>query len=135
MKKVELAYIAGIFDGEGSIGIRKQKGRYYQLAIALGMTNEYIPNLLMFSFGGTVYKDIRPDPCQVFWVWHIASRKANVFLEAILPYLKLKRNEAELAIKFQRAFCYNYTGGKLSDEQLAVREAQRILMSEMKIKK
>jgi len=56
--------------------------------------------------------------------------RAAEFLKLILPYLQLKRPQAEIAIKFQAGV------GKstriLTDEQLAVREAQKILLQEMK---
>ena len=59
MKKTEVAYLAGIFDGEGSISIIKtqpnlknrEKAPRYRLTVSVGMACEYIPNLFLFSFG------------------------------------------------------------------------------------
>jgi hypothetical protein len=35
------------------------------------------------------------------WAWSIYSSDAQIFLEQILPYLQVKRQQAELAIEFQ----------------------------------
>lgn len=135
MKRVDLAYIAGIFDGEGCIQIAKRTEgkKHHYLRASLSLANEYIPNLFKFHFGGAIYKrDLRSRGWQIQWSWSVHSRQAGEFLEVILPYLKLKRNEAELALEFLKTI--HPMGKKLSDEEYAIREAQRILMSEMKIK-
>ncbi len=62
------------------------------------------------------------------WHWIIAARKAAAFLGLVKPYLRLKRPQAELAIKFQDAKRY---GGNKSEEQLAVEEAQRLMLRNM----
>ncbi len=135
MKRTDLAYIAGIFDGEGCIQIVKRTDRngQHSLRASLEMANEFIPNLLQFYFGGSVHKrDFRSRGWQIQWHWVVSSNKAKLFIEAILPYLKLKRNEAELGLKFQSSM--HTVGERLTDGEIAVREAQRILMSKMKIK-
>jgi hypothetical protein len=48
------------------------------------------------------------------------------FLEVILPYLRLKKPQAELAIQFGKA--RTARGKHKTDEQLAVEEAQLMLM-------
>ncbi len=135
MKKTELAYMAGIFDGEGCVQIVKRTDRngQHSLRVSLEMANEYIPSLLKFHFGGSVHKrDLQSRGWQTQWHWVAVSNRAKLFIEAILPYLKLKRNEAELGLKFQSSM--HTVGGRLTDGEVAVREAQRILMSKMKIK-
>jgi hypothetical protein len=34
--------------------------------------------------------------------WQLTSKKAQIFLEDICPYLRLKKKEAELAIRWQK---------------------------------
>jgi len=65
------------------------------------------------------------------WHWTIACRKAGEFLKTILPYLNLKRPQAEIAIKFQDAKKFR---NSKTDEESAVEVAQRIVMSRMKDK-
>lgn len=148
MKKTDLAYMAGVFDGEGCICIAKAKareGRYhpsYHLECSVQMANEYLPTLYRFSFGGSIYLYQHKNPRhQPTWEWHISARKANDFLKAILPYLTIKKGEAELAIKFQSA---KRNGGSpkgqrggsnpKTEGEWAVEETQRILLRNMKHK-
>lgn len=138
MKKTDLAYIAGIIDGEGSIMITKtiqDKYLWYVLRVSVGSTNEWLPCFLKIAYGGYIYKkrDKRPQNSQC-WEWDLQSRQALVFLQDILPYLHLKKPQAELAIRFQQA--RRNPGGKGKTEgEKAVDEAQRILMKELKHQK
>lgn len=144
MKKIDLAYIAGLFDGEGCISISKKReagvshSRVYHLRVMVKMANPYLPHLLQFSFGGSCLK-AKPRPRRrESWDWSLSAQQASAFLQIILPYLKLKRDEAELAIKFQsakRKGTYpNANHKRKPPEVLAVEEAQYILMHRLKDK-
>ena len=139
MRKVDLSYIAGLFDGEGCISIAKCSPRrignspYYRLEVAVVMANEYIPKLFQFHFGGRTYKKKGMEYWRQQWQWHAGSEEAVDFLKAILPYLRLKRDEAKLALEFQSnkrvmAFERKPAGA------LAIEEAQRLLMKGLKDK-
>ena len=59
MTELDLAYMAGIFDGEGCITIQRgsQRGkRHYTLRCLIGICNPYIPYMFKFAFGGWVYQ-------------------------------------------------------------------------------
>jgi len=107
MTKVELAYMAGIMDGEGSIGINKIKNyngtntTYYRLLVQVGMVEGCIPQWLCDSFGGSIAVRPKIKPRRAVTNWQIANKQAVIFLQAILPYLKIKKQQAEIAIDFQ----------------------------------
>ncbi len=134
MKKTDLAYMAGLFDGEGCVQIAKSG--HYSLACQVSMANEFMPSWFRFSFGGSVH--LRPrigENWKDQWVWTIHGPKAARFLEAILPYLILKKPQAEIGLKFQAGMGLrgrNQYGTNRHDpltaEELAVREAQFITM-------
>ena len=133
MKKVDLAYVAGIFDGEGCICLRSSKRRSYTLDVSIVNTNEWLMQWLKFAFGGNCYsmqyksnEERNWKPC---WRWALASNKAMNFLELIHPYLRLKKPQADIAIKFQRA--RRGMGYPLTDQELAIEEAQRIVMTKL----
>lgn len=135
LRDTDLAYIAGLFDGEGCINIgRNRSNRHHWLRIEITMASEYIPTLLLNYFGGSFYdweKNLGKSQQLRLYSWQIRSRKAYTFLKTIYPYLRLKRAQADLAFIFQEGFIYQ--GSKpLTDEVLAVREAQRILMHNLK---
>lgn len=101
IKKTELNYIAGIFDGEGSIWIYKRKENN-KIRINTSITNtnlevlEFVKETMQI---GNVFKN-RDDranlPCHG---WQTTDGYSYIFLKRLLPYLKIKRVQAENAIK------------------------------------
>jgi len=128
--KTDLAYLAGFFDGEGCITIDK----LYNMRCEVGNTNEWIIKFFQFYFSGSGYRARRKIETTVFWVWYVRGKDATKFLKMILPYLKLKRTEAELAIKFQaQKNSVHYRGrNKVPCSIKILREADRILMQQLK---
>lgn len=135
--KYDLAYFAGFIDGEGYIGINKQGRRNaYRLELRVGSTNLWILQLMKMRFGGWVYltnnnwtKSKYPN-AKDFWVWVIYSRQANELLKELLPYLKLKKAEAEIAIDYQAN--RPKSGKRKTTEDIVWMEAQKILLQKLK---
>ena len=129
--EVEKAYFAGIFDGEGTIGIchsnKHRKSR--QLQIAVGQTIKGYPVLrrLEEKFGGGIYPGIR---CKR---WCINGKKAGDFLALVLPYMLIKRDEAELALEFERE---RLTRGyrRLGPADICMQERYEVMMKRLKLK-
>jgi len=101
-----LAYFAGLFDGEGSVSVAKRWiGRYRRgyglvLTIRIASTQHTILREAQQLFGGTVYRYWRPSPWRPLYNWQLYGRRAQVVLSSLLPYLRLKRLQAELAMQF-----------------------------------
>ena len=103
--RISLQYIAGLFDGEGSIGIYRCHGGRYLLRTQL-VQNMYpeakkVFGWLMGHYGGNA----SPQPTlsnKTNFNWQLNAHIALVFLEDIYPYLNLKKQEAKLAILWQR---------------------------------
>ncbi|GAI94911.1 unnamed protein product, partial [marine sediment metagenome] len=91
MNEVDLAYAAGLFDGEGCISIsRKQRGRYFDLICRVGICDKEVPTLLQKQFGGSVYESHR-DGLKTSWQWTVCSKNALSFLEAVCGHLRIKK--------------------------------------------
>lgn len=92
----ELAYTAGLIDGEGTI--RHARNSYWQVRIS--MTDKEIIDWLS-EMGGTVNREHRP-PRKPIYVWQLnAQGQVLTFLQEVLPYMKLcaKRDRARAAIE------------------------------------
>ena len=108
MEEKELIYLAGFFDGEGNIDIfhavPNDNGRREQYGLSVKCGQKDVAALApLLEFGGSLYSrsgSFNPTP-DSYKQWHIHGKKASSFLEAILPYLRLKKDEAEIAIRFQ----------------------------------
>ena len=135
MNEVEIAYMAGLFDGEGCIHIAKlkrpesQRGLHFGLLATVGMTSERSVRLYHSRFGGSVYHYKQENKRKPNWQWVIRSRQAIHFLRTIRPHLILKAPEADLAIEFQEA---KHLGGRRTDEEWALQQTQYILMRNLK---
>ena len=109
MDIADLAWTAGIVDGETSISIAKRTRKKkisvfpeYQLQICCESKTKVMQDNLQKLWGGSVtpYKDKRENRADT-WKWSIAANQAIQFLELVLPYLIVKSKQAELAIEFQ----------------------------------
>lgn len=113
LTEVQLAYLAGFFDGEGHVTVRKRKavtkrhGIRYSYDLTVGATQLASRNaplmMLRRAFGGSLntLKTQRAGKRRV-QQWAINCRKAGVALSTLLPYLIVKHEVAEHAVLFQR---------------------------------
>lgn len=100
-------YAAGFFDGEGCVRIDRGRNphngrRYYALHVIV--VNTYLPVLqeLRERYGGVVKPRQRAKShWKPSFQWRVCSKDALVFLRDVLPHLRVKRREAEIAIAFQ----------------------------------
>lgn len=120
LSNTDLAYTAGIVDGDGYIGISKTKGKTYHLGyqmslrVSVANTDELLIRWLHQYYGGHIRrKKVYPNHPRPVWAWTVASQVALVFLENILPYLRVKKTQAKVAIRFQRR---KRRGGHYSDK-------------------
>ena len=96
---IDLAYLAGILDGEGNITIAGQPRN----AVRIGIANTDLPLMLwLLSIGGGMSRkqgrkgQKSQTPC---YYWQLYSRlDTRAFLQAVVPYMRIKRNKATLAI-------------------------------------
>ena len=104
----EDAYLAGLFDGEGCIYIghpgkadNLPDGKY-QLVVTLSNGHQGIIQNVQTAFGGFLQiQHVHDGRRHLGYTLHLRSRKAANFLRSVLPYLKIKRAEAILALEFQ----------------------------------
>lgn len=127
--KTDLAYLAGIIDGEGHIGAQAlHSGRLVRLVMMIEMTHkstiEFIHKLV--GYGSLhVISDDRPNRrtrYRVVW----ASEQAAKLLKKVRPYLRTKCGQADLFLQIK---ALRIKGQMPSDWQL---EKQIYLMMQLK---
>ena len=107
MEITNIAYAAGLFDGEGSVDIYKastskaSKNISLMLRVIITQKDGLIMNWLQDNFGGYVQKNVRPDNNWVYH-WDIRSKAAEDFINSIMPFVKIKKPQLELALEFQK---------------------------------
>lgn len=94
----KLAYAAGYFDGEGTINVLLWKGNPQQLRVEL--TSYDLNALLVFEelFGGkprwSEFAGVKFQVCR----WAKNNTEAISVLSAIAPFLRAKKEQAQLAL-------------------------------------
>ena len=108
----DVAYIAGFFDGEGCVRIKRasQGGNSYYTWAAISNSNKGILDYIVGIFGGSVKKAER-TPNKTIYHLLITSSEATDMLKTLIGFLREKKSQAELAIYFHE------NKEKLSKEQ------------------
>ncbi len=97
----KIAYMAGFFDGEGCIRIKKssQKGNSYHLICHITNSNWKILRIYQYYFGGQVRKQER-TPNKTIYQYYVTCAEACDMLKTMLGFLREKREQANLGIDF-----------------------------------
>lgn len=125
-KSILYSYMAGLIDGEGSIRFQvlKKTGwrTMYSGCIRIGMTVKEPIELFSNEFGGKIGVEKRENGYKTMYRWSISGNKKIIpILNILLPYLVVKKRQAELIIDF----CKNkktFSGSKTPDMEYKKRE-------------
>lgn len=101
LKPEDLAYIAGLFDGEGSISVSRSPNciKNIRVLVSVTMCDREGPDFIGSVLGGTVTKLKRKTKTgKDIYSWALYCKKAAAALELLLPYLKVKNAKAKDAI-------------------------------------
>lgn len=113
MKKHILAYLAGVMDSDGSIGIRKdtyqmrvrrdQSVPSYYPRICVGQITPQAIALFKQTFGGIVcVSHRRKQNRHPLLRWEMRHKRATAVVQALLPFMRIKRKQAMLVIRLTK---------------------------------
>src|SRR5512143_1215393 len=97
----DLAYAAGIIDGEGSLSMGKTHG-YVSMELCVAVTDRGLLEWFVARFGGssTSWHKANSTNRRVYY-WSIRQARAlHPFLTAIRPYLVIKGPQADVMLAF-----------------------------------
>jgi len=122
----EVAYTAGFFDGEGCVNIARclRRGRpYHTLAIIFTNTDFQVLDWLHQRWGGNLTRPVMRSNAhwRPYRTLRLSAGPARPLLRAMLPYLIIKKSEAEIALQFIEARSDNRTGRRGDPAALARR--------------
>ena len=106
-----LAYLAGVVDSDGHIGIQrstnalrnwqKMSPRYWEV-ITVNQTATEATELFKETFGGLVYPRIfKSGRRKPMWAWTVTGKRASNALHAMRPYLRIKGDQADIVFEFR----------------------------------
>lgn len=104
-QQADIAYAAGFFDGEGSFATYIGGGKYRRsLIFVASCWQSSLPVLdwLAFTFGGGVYRrenaGYGKGSNKSAAEWRVNGYSAARFIEMILPYLKVRKDDAQIML-------------------------------------
>ena len=107
----DLSYAAGLIDGEGCITLAIYRKGVYRNAnittvcvhVRVSMADAICPVFLYEKFGGKLLK-LKPQKSHFKEClrWEVSGKAAYVFLDLIIPFLKLKKDQAIDALSFKK---------------------------------
>lgn len=107
LNTLDLSYIAGFFDGEGSVVLYRRKSGWakrldYALLVHITNTNRGVLDWVASVVGGCVYleKSLDPTRRRPVYRWQATKNPAG-FLRLIRPYVRLKKPQIDIALAFQ----------------------------------
>lgn len=116
LNEIDKAYLGGAMDADGWFCIRRvpakpEAHRYnttYFVFIGFCQIQEEIPRLLHKEFGGTLQLRNRQEQrrrksngWKPNYYWVATSQQAHNAIKVLLPFLRIKRRQAELCLELQ----------------------------------
>lgn len=136
--EVLYAYLAGAIDADGFVSVGRKIGHrrrangeavcYYVVKLGLSETNPTIPDLLQQTFPAWRGSYQPRNPAHKRWhIWQATNGKAREPLLRLGPHLRLKRQQAALAVELLDIMAEQnrarFMGNRLTIEQEAARHA------------
>lgn len=114
MTEPEKAYLAGIIDGEGCITINRTKTNNIDGYIKPFKYTVHLKvrtcDKILAPFCHNKFKIGSLHICKAYkenhnksYEWHCGSNNVSKVLEVLLPYLKVKKKQAKIALQFQKS--------------------------------
>lgn len=104
--ETDYAYFAGLLDGEGWIGSAKSASGSHAPRIQIGMTNYEVLQWCQDRFGGHIHQMNSRLATKQAWKWNMSSNAIRLYIPPTIPFMKVKRAQAELAVDWVT----NWTG-------------------------
>src|SRR3990172_5062751 len=103
IEPIQLAWAGGFIDGEGYVGVTRNFNKvhrriYYRIMLDAAQIHLEPVARLQKMFGGRI--NFRENDHKGIWQWRVFGESARTALRLLLPYLVVKRRQAELVMDF-----------------------------------
>jgi hypothetical protein len=127
--EVTLAYLAGVFDGEGCVSVSIQKKNTCLLSVTVVMTDREAVDLFYEVFGGSFYiknDDTKKLKSKTVYSWRICNAESANALEVFSKYCRVKKEVAKKGLELACRFSPGAAGPASSLEEKQSRLALMI---------
>jgi hypothetical protein len=118
----ELAYLAGIIDGEGCFYIGKPGG-HYTLRLFVMSTSKCLIDYLYKTYGGFQYSRKKENSSwKIRHEWFVDTLILEDLLPLLREYLIIKKEHLEVAIEFRKTYPKFGKRPRVSNEIISIRD-------------
>jgi len=106
MSKITIQYLAGFFDGEGSVSLFvDKKSKYKNFKIRIVNTDKYVLDYIKKTFGGKIYSMKRYHKNHKDkWSWDLNGKAALPLIKSLYPFCIIKKQKL---IKYMKEYNYD----------------------------
>ena len=120
--ETQLAYLAGIIDGEGCFYIQRPGGKNHTLRLFVMNTAKPLIDYLYQTYGGWQYSRKKENSTwKIRHEWFVDRQIVDELLPLIHPYLVIKKEHCEIAMEFRKTFPLIRNYRKVPQEWLDIR--------------
>lgn len=106
-RSLQLAYTAGVIDSDGCITILRHaprtkvqsKRETYDLKIIINQVDGGAINYIRGIYGGTITSQTNLSG-SIIYTWRLNHEKSGELCKQLIPYLRIKKKQAEIAVQF-----------------------------------
>jgi hypothetical protein len=141
IEPAEIAWLAGLFDGEGSAGIYKQvrpNGKsWYRATAQIAMT--HAPTIArvrkIVGYGGLSHLRDKRRTSRLMFRWTVACAQAREFLRLIRPYSITKAEQIDAILEAEEFRRLHHTIGRSGTDEAVDQQTEkaRQRIAEMKL--
>jgi hypothetical protein len=131
LHREEIAYLAGLFDGEGSVAIYEGTVHGFSYHATITSTNRNVLEWVQARLGGSIFDEKRTEKKnKTCYKWQISGDTACEFFHAIHEFSLIKKRELEIAMFY--GSLPKSPGVPYTKQQ---REERRLLVELLKVEK
>lgn len=120
------AYLAGLFDGEGTVTLTKDStyDRFRIPVLSMSSTSLNLLELCKQTFGGSISKQkTYKDHHKQSWSWKVSNRRAIVAAEQLIPYIQEPAKKRRLQLIISTYLSVTQRNGRYNEEMLKAKLA------------
>jgi len=134
MNDLDYAYVAGFFDGEGSVSIVKSDRSKFRpnpspmWGLRITISNQHLPILQWMhkEFNGALFTQTSGKSGVYRLI--LQTKQAENFLQKIQPWIRVKKGQVELALTFQEIRASRFSRYRLTEEEITLYDTIMLAM-------
>ena len=125
MNEVDIAYTAGLMDGEGTITLSRNKPNEWRSpVVSMSSTTPALLQFMLDNFGGSASKQTRAAEHHMqAWSWKIIGNRALAFCEQFQHHLREPKKRARAQHLAENYAKVTVRNGRYRPDQIAAKQA------------